>query len=61
MTGTISMGARREVLAGGAIKNALKALWEASDRVCGKRLVVMMIPTLLPVLETAWPAAAGQG
>ena len=34
----------------GAIKDALKALWEASDRVCGKRLVVM-IPTLLPVLE----------
>ena len=26
------------------------ALWEASDRVCGKRLKVM-IPTLLPALE----------
>jgi hypothetical protein len=25
----------------GAIKDALVALWEASDRVCGKRLVVM--------------------
>ena len=33
-----------------AIKDALMALWEASDRVCGKRLVVM-IPTLLPALE----------
>jgi hypothetical protein len=28
----------------------LTALWEASDRVCGKRLKVM-IPTLLPALE----------
>ena len=28
----------------------MPALWEASDRVCGKRLVVM-IPTLLPALE----------
>jgi hypothetical protein len=28
----------------------LIALWEASDRLCGKRLVVM-IPTLLPALE----------
>ena len=26
------------------------ALWEASDRICGKRLEVM-IPTLLPALE----------
>src|SRR5438093_4447168 len=33
-----------------AIKDALIALWEASDRVCGKRLVVMT-PTLLPALE----------
>jgi hypothetical protein len=29
------------------IRDALMALWEASDRLCGKRLVVM-IPTLLP-------------
>jgi hypothetical protein len=35
---------------GTAIKDALTALWEASDRVCGKRLKVM-IPTLLPALE----------
>ena len=32
------------------INDAVTALWEASDRVCGKRLVVM-IPTLLPALE----------
>src|SRR5882757_2384851 len=35
---------------GATIKDALIALWEASDRVCGKRLKVM-IPTLLPALE----------
>lgn len=33
-----------------AIRDALTALWEASDRVCGKRLAVM-IPMLLPSLE----------
>jgi hypothetical protein len=32
------------------IQDAVTALWEASDRVCGKRLVAM-IPTLLPALE----------
>jgi hypothetical protein len=32
------------------IRDALTALWEASDHVCGKRLVVM-IPTLLEALE----------
>src|SRR5262245_21478525 len=31
-------------------QDAVTALWEASDRVCGKRLVVM-IPSLLPALE----------
>ena len=35
---------------GTTIKDALIALWEASDRVCGKRLVAM-IPILLPALE----------
>src|SRR3954470_2200567 len=35
---------------GAAIRDALVALWEASDRICGKRLKVM-IPTLLPSLE----------
>jgi hypothetical protein len=38
-------------------KNALTALWEASDRVCGKRLKVM-IPTLLPALELPSTAPA---
>ena len=32
------------------IRDALVALWEASDRVCGKRLV-KMVPVLLPALE----------
>jgi hypothetical protein len=34
---------------GVTIEDALTALWEASDRVCGKRLVAM-IPTLVPAL-----------
>src|SRR5215468_4109227 len=39
---------------GATIKDALTALWEASDRVCGKRLKVM-IPNILPALErTSW-------
>ena len=33
-----------------AIWDAVAALWETSDRVCGKRLKVM-IPALLPALE----------
>jgi len=41
---------RREPTYGAIIKDALVALWEASDRICGKRLKVM-IPTLLPALE----------
>ena len=32
------------------VRDALTALWEASDRVCGKRLKAM-IPALLPALE----------
>src|SRR6266480_991154 len=40
---------RREPTYGATIKDALVALWEASDRICGKRLKVM-IPTLLPAL-----------
>jgi hypothetical protein len=35
---------------GASVKDALIALWEASDRICGKRLVAM-IPALLPALE----------
>jgi len=34
----------------GTIADAVTALWEASDLVCGKRLVAM-IPSLLPGLE----------
>ena len=41
---------RRKPTYGATIKDALVALWEASDRICGKRLKVM-IPTLLPALE----------
>src|SRR5436305_7536325 len=44
---------------GATIKDALTALWEASDRVCGKRLVVM-IPTLLPALEQHGRLRLGQ-
>ena len=42
--------ARRARKYGSVVRDAVTALWEASDRVCGKRLVVM-IPTLLPALE----------
>jgi hypothetical protein len=44
---------------GAAIKDAMTALWEASDRVCGKRLKVM-IPTLLPALERHGRLQLGQ-
>ena len=45
---------------GATIKDALTALWEASDRVCGKRLVVM-IPTLVPALEQHGRLQLGAG
>src|SRR3982075_3573272 len=45
---------------GATIKEALTALWEASDRVCGKRLEVM-IPTLLPALEQHGRLKLGEG
>src|SRR6195256_3768489 len=45
---------------GATIKEALTALWEASDRVCGKRLKVM-IPTLLPALEQHGRLKLGEG
>ena len=41
---------RRRPIYGAIVKDALTALWEASDRICGKRLAVM-IPTVLPSLE----------
>jgi hypothetical protein len=45
---------------GAAIKDALTALWEASDRVCGKRLVVM-IPSLVPALQQHGRLQLGEG
>jgi hypothetical protein len=45
---------------GGTIKDALVALWEASDRVCGKRLVAM-IPTLSPALARHGRLQLGEG
>jgi hypothetical protein len=45
---------------GATIKDALTALWEASDRVCGKRLVVM-IPTLMPALAQHGRLQLGDG
>ncbi len=47
---SVSAARRRKPTYGATIKDALVALWEASDRICGKRLKVM-IPTLLPSLE----------
>jgi hypothetical protein len=47
----------------GSVRDALIALWEASDRVCGKRLVAM-IPVLLPALERhgrLTPTSEGRG
>jgi Integrase core domain len=44
---------------GATIEDAMTALWEASDRVCGKRLKVM-IPTLLPALEQHGRLQLGQ-
>src|SRR3979411_995549 len=45
---------------GATIRDALVALWEASDRICGKRLKVM-IPTLLPSLERHGRVKRDQG
>src|SRR3954453_8202882 len=44
---------------GATVKDAMTALWEASDRVCGKRLKVM-VPTLLPALEQHGRLQLGQ-
>jgi hypothetical protein len=48
--GEIGCAPERRRRYGAKIKETLTALWEASDRVCGKRLKVM-IPVLLPALE----------
>lgn len=45
---------------GATIKDALTALWEASDRLCGKRLVAM-IPTLVPALAQHGRLQLGEG
>ena len=45
---------------GTAVKDALALLWEASDRVCSKRLVPM-IPVLLPALERHGQLAPDEG
>ncbi len=50
---------RQKPTYGSIIKDAVVALWEASDRVCRKRLQVM-IPTLLPALERARPVGTEQ-
>ena len=47
----VTAGRQRTPIYGPTIKDALTALWEVSDRVCGKRLKVM-IPALLPALES---------
>jgi len=49
-SGTVEAAGERKRRYGATIKDAVTALWEASDRICGKRLIVM-IPTLLPALE----------
>jgi hypothetical protein len=48
--GDVGAPRKRRRRYGATIKDALTALWEASDRVCGKRLKVMS-PILLPALE----------
>ena len=41
---------RRQALYDDAVRGALIVLWEASDRVCGKRLKALL-PILVPALE----------
>ncbi len=57
--GEVEATRKRRRRYGATIKDALTALWEASDRVCGKRLKVM-IPTLLPALERHGRLQLGQ-
>jgi len=57
--GAIEAPRERKRRYGATIKDAMTALWEASDRVCGKRLKVM-IPTLLPALEQHGRLQLGQ-
>ncbi|MGY3078188.1 hypothetical protein ACVWZZ_004596 [Bradyrhizobium sp. LM6.10] len=57
--GAVEAARERKRRYGAPIKDAVTALWEASDRVCGKRLKVM-IPTLLPALEQHGRLRLGQ-
>jgi hypothetical protein len=57
--GEVEATSKRRRRYGATIRDALTALWEASDRVCGKRLKVM-IPTLLPALEQHGRLQLGQ-
>lgn len=59
-SGEVEAPRERKRRYGATIKDAMTALWEASDRVCGKRLKVM-IPILLPALEATWPISAWPG
>ena len=58
-SGEVEASEERKRRYGATIKDAMTALWEASDRVCGKRLKVM-IPTLLPALEQHGRLQLGQ-
>ena len=58
-SGEVEAHEERKRRYGATIKDAMTALWEASDRVCGKRLKVM-IPTLLPALEQHGRLQLGQ-
>uniref|UniRef100_A0ABS3MVG9 Transposase n=1 Tax=Bradyrhizobium quebecense TaxID=2748629 RepID=A0ABS3MVG9_9BRAD len=51
-SGKLETTRKRRRRYGATIKDALTALWEASDRVCGKRLKVM-IPTSVAQMHTA--------
>src|SRR3954467_14857964 len=57
--GAVEAPRERKRRYGATVKDAMTALWEASDRVCGKRLKVM-VPTLLPALEQHGRLQLGQ-
>src|SRR3954452_10358716 len=57
--GAVEAPRERKRRCGATVKDGMTALWEASDRVCGKRLKVM-IPTLLPALEQHGRLQLGQ-
>src|SRR3954466_6156508 len=57
--GKVEATQERKRRCGATVKDGMTALWEASDRVCGKRLKVM-VPTLLPALEQHGRLQLGQ-